>query len=71
MKGKVKAIRPALENMRVTLHSTREGLEVRTAAGADNQDEIWGGRAFLAPPGVTRRMAVPHVLVVRTRSPDG
>ena len=44
---------------------------MRTAAGADNQGEIWGGGASWLPLGVTRQMAVPHVLVVRTQSPDG
>ena len=44
----------------MTLHSTREGLEVRTGAEADRQ--VRSG---------ARWMAVLHVLVVRIRSPDG
>ena len=48
------------EHERVMLHSTREGLEVRTAAEADRQ--VRSG---------ARWMAVLHVLVVRIRSPDG
>ena len=32
------------------LHSTREGLEMRTAAGADRWGEIWGGKVFPIPP---------------------
>ena len=48
------------EHERVMLHSTREGLEVRTGAEADRQ--VRSG---------ARWMAVLHVLVVRIRSPDG
>ena len=52
------------------LHSTREGLEVRTAAGADRWGEIWGGQAFLVPPRC-HEVDSTHLLVVRTQSPDG
>ena len=73
MKGKVKAIRPALENMR-EWRFTPQGKDLRWGPllGQTTRVRSWGGGgASWLPLGVTRQMAVPHVLVVRTQSPDG